>query len=251
MTETLPTYFVVGATSGIARALCHRLAARGWRLVLAARNAEGLRRLADDLQVRYQRPFPTIAFDSTDVTQVRQLFDKSLAFAPTGLDGLIVCHGMTPRDAGGLDDDALQATFHINFLSVAMLLNAAAVYFEPRRAGRIAAISSVAGDRGRQSNFVYGAAKAALSTYLQGLRNRLQPRGVHVLTIKPGFVDTPMTQGMKLPAKFLVAKPERVAADIERALLRRCDVMYTPWLWRWIMAVVGMIPEAIFKRLKL
>jgi short-subunit dehydrogenase len=218
---------------------------------LAARDTEELSRLSNDFRVRHSRPFPTLSFDATDPEQARQLVGRAVALAPDGLDGVIVCHGMTPRDAGGLDDDTLRETFQINFVSVALLVNAAAVYFEPRRAGVIAAISSVAGDRGRQSNFVYGAAKAALSTYLQGLRNRLQPSGVHVLTIKPGFVDTPMTRGMKLPAKFLVAKPDRVAADIERAILQRRDVVYTPWFWRWIMAVIGMIPEPIFKRLKL
>lgn len=251
MTETPPTYIVVGATSSIARSLCHRLAARGWRLVLAARDVEELHRLANDLQVRHRHSFPIVAFDAAEAHQAQGLVANAAAIAASEIDGVIVCHGMTPPDSGGLDDGTLQKTFQVNFLSVAMLLNAAAAYFEPRRAGLIAAISSVAGDRGRQSNFVYGAAKAALSTYLQGLRNRLQPSGVHVLTVKPGFVDTPMTRGMSLPSKFLIAQPDRVAADIERAILRRYDVVYTPWFWRWIMAVVGVIPESIFKRLKL
>lgn len=251
MTETSPTYLVVGATSSIARALCHRLAARGWQLVMAARDAEELRQLSEDLQVRYQAALPIITFDACQPHQVEQLFEQAVAVVPSGLDGIIVCHGMTPREAGGFDVDTLRDTFQINFMSVAMLLNAAAVYFEPRRAGLIAAISSVAGDRGRQSNFVYGAAKGALSTYLQGLRNKLQPRGVHVLTIKPGFVDTPMTRGLKPPSPFLVASADRVAADIEQAILRHRDVVYTPWFWRWIMAVICMIPEPIFKRLKL
>lgn len=218
---------------------------------MAARNAEGLRLLAEDLAVRHRRSCPTIVFDAKDTEQVRRVFGEATVLSPSGIDGLIVCHGMTPRDAGAFDGDRLRETFEVNFLSVAALVNAAAVSFAARRGGLIAAISSVAGDRGRQSNFVYGSAKAALSTYLQGLRNRLEPQGVHVLTIKPGFVDTPMIRGMKVPATFLVVKPDRVAADIERAILRRRDVVYTPGMWRWIMAVIGMIPESVFKRLRL
>ncbi len=117
--------------------------------------------------------------------------------------------------------------------------------------GWIAVISSVAGDRGRQSNYVYGSAKGALSIYLQGLRNRLSRHGVHVLTIKPGYVDTPMIRGQAAAGSRLVATPERVAADIHRAIRRRRDVLYTPWFWRPIMLVVRSVPERIFKRLRL
>src|SRR5262249_38784825 len=120
-----------------------------------------------------------------------------------------------------------------------------------QRGGYLAAISSVAGDRGRQSNYVYGAAKSALSTYLQGLRNRLWHKGVHVATIKPGFVDTTMTRGRLNPRSRLVASPERGARDIDRALRRRQNVLYTPWFWRPILRVITLIPEPIFKRLRL
>src|SRR6516164_9862855 len=128
--------------------------------------------------------------------------------------------------------NVLRQSLDVNFLSAAELLEIAAAYFEPRRSGFIAAISSVAGDRGRQSNYTYGAAKAGLTAYLQGLRNRLWRAGVHVLTVNPGFVDTPMTRGRINPNSLLVATPERVARDIDRALRRRRDVLYTPWFWR-------------------
>jgi decaprenylphospho-beta-D-erythro-pentofuranosid-2-ulose 2-reductase len=245
------TLLVVGATSGIARALCRRLAAHGWGLVLAARNTAELQRLAADLQTRWQRDFPCIVFDACDPEETRMIVERAIALCGSGLDGVVVCHGMTPQDAGALDEDVLRTTCEVNFLSVAVILNAAAAYLETRGTGLLVAISSVAGDRGRQSHFVYGAAKAALSTYLQGLRNRLHPRGVSVITVKPGFVDTPMTQGMKLPSPLLVASPERVAADIEKAIVRQCDVVYTPWFWRWIMVAIRAIPELLFKRLKL
>jgi short-subunit dehydrogenase len=124
-------------------------------------------------------------------------------------------------------------------------------YLEERGRGYIAAVSSVAGDRGRQSNYTYGASKAGLSAYLQGLRNRLHPAGVHVLTVKPGFVDTPMTHGLVNPDSPLVASPEQVAADVDLAIRKRKDVIYTRWFWRAVMLVIGSIPERVFKRLKL
>ena len=131
------------------------------------------------------------------------------------------------------------------------LLAPLANYLESRRRGYLAAISSVAGDRGRQSNYTYGAAKAGLTAYLQGLRNRLYRSGVHVLTIKPGFVDTRMTQGRVNPNSPLVASAARVARDIDRAIRRRRNVIYTPWFWRPIMLAVRALPEFLFKRLKL
>ena len=122
-------------------------------------------------------------------------------------------------------------------------------YFEKRGEGTLAAISSVAGDRGRQSNYVYGTAKAAVNTYLQGLRNRLYSKGVHVLTIKPGFVDTPMTAHLRQGPLF--ASADRVARDIVKAIEKKKCIIYTPWFWRWIMLLIRLIPEPVFRRLKL
>ena len=136
-----------------------------------------------------------------------------------------------------------------NFTSAASILGLAAGYFEKRRSGYLCVFSSVAGDRGRQSNYVYGSAKAGLTAYLQGLRARLFKSGVDVLTVKPGFVDTAMTWG--LPGMFLVATPQRVAADVWRAVQRRRLTLYTPWFWRWVMLMIGSVPEQIFRRLKL
>src|SRR5262249_27705972 len=144
------------------------------------------------------------------------------------------------------DTKILRQSLDVNFVSAAALLEVAAAYFEARKTGFIAAISSVAGDRGRQSNYIYGCAKAGVSAYLQGLRNRLHPAGVSVLTIKPGFVATKMTFGKVNPNSPMVASPERVANDIARAIRRRRNVIYTPWMWRWILAIVRSIPEPIF-----
>ena len=139
--------------------------------------------------------------------------------------------------------------FDTNFISVVSLLTQLANHFSAKKSGTIAVISSVAGDRGRQSNYIYGAAKGALSVLLQGLRNRLYSDNVHVLTIKPGFVDTPMTSEIK--KNFLFVKPEYVAAAIKSAVEKKKDVIYVPWFWRYIMLIIKLIPEFIFKRLSL
>ena len=144
-----------------------------------------------------------------------------------------------------------QRTIDVNFTAVVSLLLLAADYLAKRESGFIAAISSVAGDRGRQSNYTYGASKAALSTYLAGLRNRLFHDGVHVLTIKPGFVDTAMTQGLINPRSPLVASPEQVARDIDKAIQRRRNVLYTRWFWGPIMWIIKSLPECLFKRLRM
>lgn len=148
------------------------------------------------------------------------------------------------------DAAEMERTLSTNFTGAAIILSHLANYLEGRgEPAGIIGISSVAGDRGRQSNYVYGAAKGGLSLFLQGLRNRLSATAVHVLTVKPGFIDTPMTEG--LDGLFLVASPERVATDIVRAFESRRDVIYTPWFWRYIMLVVRLIPERLFKKLKL
>jgi short-subunit dehydrogenase len=139
----------------------------------------------------------------------------------------------------------------VNYTSAVSLLGLAAAHFASKKTGCICAVSSVAGDRGRQSNFLYGSTKAALTAHLQGLRNRLFRAGVAVVTIKPGFVDTAMTWGLVNPASPLVASPKRVARDMARAIERRANVVYSPWFWRWIMAIIRAIPEPLFKRMKL
>jgi short-subunit dehydrogenase len=136
-----------------------------------------------------------------------------------------------------------------NFTAAVSVLNLAADYFAARRGGFLCVLSSVAGDRGRQSNYLYGAAKGGLTVYLQGLRNRLSRSGVQVTTVKPGFVDTPMTYGK--PGLFLTATPERAARGILRAIRRRKDEVYVPGFWRWIMEIVRTVPECVFKRMKL
>jgi short-subunit dehydrogenase len=243
---------VVGATSGIARALNAELARRGCALVLAGRNVEELERCAADLKVRFQVPVAVERFDAEMFDDYQAFWKRCAGHFQHDIDGLVVCHGYLPEQPQAQQSFAeLRRSFDINFLSPAALLEIAADYFVQHRRGYIAAISSVAGDRGRQSNYLYGAPKAGLSAYLQGLRNRLHPLGIAVLTIKPGFVATRMTEGRVNPNSPLVAKPEKVARQIDRAIRRRQNVLYTPRIWRLVMAIVRAIPEPLFKRMKL
>jgi decaprenylphospho-beta-D-erythro-pentofuranosid-2-ulose 2-reductase len=244
---------ILGATSGIARPLAQLMAARGCRLILAGRNLEQLERDAADVRLRYRTEVFVESFDALDDSSHSQLVERCTdRFAGT-LEGVVLCYGLLTDQSDAQKNSAtLRQTIDVNFTSAAALLELfAARLIEQKRHGYLAAISSVAGDRGRQSNYAYGAAKAGLSAYLQGLRNRLFQHGIHVLTIKPGFVDTEMTQGRVDPRSPLVASPKRVARDIDRAIRRRRNVIYTPWFWGIIMGVIRLIPESLFKRLRL
>lgn len=243
---------ILGATSGIARALCHAMAKRGCRLVLAGRSGDELDRLARDLQVRYGADVFVETFEATDFDGHAALVSRCVRHFGGDLTGAVLSYGYLPdQPKTQVDFSEARKTLEVNLLSAISILNLVANYLQERGRGYIVAISSVAGDRGRQSNYTYGASKAGLSAYLQGLRNRLYPAGVHVLTVKPGFVDTPMTHGLVNPDSPLVATPEQVAADVDRAIRKRKDVIYTRWFWRAVMLVIGSIPERVFKRLKL
>ena len=238
---------IIGASSAIAVAVARELAGRGWQLILAGRDTARLQILAADLEIRGATVCPVLAYDAAEAA-------LSASFAAQtwgeGLDLLLVAHGQLPDQLAAQNSAELTAQMlAVNGSGVVTTLAAFSGLFEARGRGTIAVISSIAGDRGRQSNYVYGSAKAAVTVYCQGLRNRLQRSGVNVLTIKPGFVDTPMTA--HLQKGLLWAQPETVARDILRAVEQGTDVLYTPWFWRYIMLVIRMIPEALFKRLSL
>ncbi len=251
-TKSKSGVLVVGAGSGIARALLNQLASRANRLILAGRDVEELQRTASDISIRHQIPTDVLSFDALDFAGHEEFFTNAVVRCNGDLGGVVVCYGhMLDQSLAAKSEDVVREMLDVNFTSVATLLNVIARHFEQRRNGFIVALSSVAGDRGRQSNYCYGAAKAGLTAYLSGLRNRLTPCGVQVLTVKPGFVDTPMTHGILKPGSPLVAQPEKVAGDIVRAIDRRRDVLYTPWFWHGIMTIIRAIPERVFKRLKL
>lgn len=246
------TVLVVGATSEIAQAVSHKLAQRGCCLILAGRNEQELEQIAADLNVRYEIETAVERFDAIDFDSHGRFVERCLQRTGGVPDGVIVCHGYLPdREASENDTQEALRTININFASVVSVLTPIANLMASRRRGWIAVISSVAGDRGRQSNYIYGSSKAGLSAYLQGLRNRLFHAGVHVLTIKPGIVATAMTDELVDPKSPLVSTPERVAESVDRAIQRRSNTCYAPWFWWPVMMVIDSLPECVFKRLRL
>ncbi len=240
---------VVGATSAIALEAARAFAETGARLFLTGRSESRLAEIADDLRVRGAERVQTGLLDVTDLAgheAVLRAANESLG----GLDAVLVAHGVLPDQTAC--ERSVEHTLHVfdvNLTSTVALLTRLANLFEGQRRGTIAVITSVAGDRGRRSNYVYGTTKGGLNLFLQGLRNRLHPAGVSVVTIKPGFVDTPMTA--QLPKNPLYADPRDVGRAVYRAMRDGRDAVYIPWFWRPIMALVRGIPEALFKRLKL
>jgi short-subunit dehydrogenase len=240
---------IVGATSAIAEAVARRYAAEGAALFLAARSAEHLEAVAADLRARGAAEVATGAFDAHATSHHAPMIEEAWT-ALGGIDVALIAHGSLPDQHACQESfEAAQREFEVNALSVISLLTPLANRMEAARAGTIAVISSVAGERGRQSNYVYGAAKGCVSIFLEGTGHRLSRSGVHVLTVKPGFVDTPMTAGFE--KGLLWATPARVATDIFRAIERRDRVLYTPWFWRWIMLVIRLLPAPIFYRTRL
>ncbi|GAP64408.1 hypothetical protein ARMA_2831 [Ardenticatena maritima] len=240
---------IVGATSAIAEATTRHFAARGDRLFLVGRSPDKLAMIADDMRVRGAAQVETFLLDVNEIERHTEMLDAAEA-ALGPLDVVLIAHGTLPdqRECERSVAKTLEA-FQTNAVSTIALLTEIANRFEARGRGVIAVISSVAGDRGRQSNYVYGAAKGAVNIFTQGLRNRLAKKGVAVVTIKPGFVDTPMTA--HLPKNALFASPEQVGARIFKAIERREDVVYVPWFWFVIMTIIRHIPERLFKRLNL
>lgn len=240
---------IFGATSAIAESCAMLWARQGHPLFLVGRNPEKLDAVKHNLDTRFDVETPTLCADLDDLTQ-HDNWIQSAKQTLGSLDVLLIAHGILPSQEEAQDDFTIsQDTWHTNFVSAASLLHHAARIMQEQSSGILAAISSVAGDRGRKSNYIYGTSKAALDTYLQGLRARLLPSGVHVLTIKPGFVSTPMTA--HLHHGLLFARPEQIAKGIVRAVARKKNVVYLPWFWRWIMQVIRTIPEPVFKRLSI
>lgn len=243
---------LIGATSGIAQAIAARLAQQGAELYLMGRSSAKLDLLAADLTTRYGQHgvrVETRAFDFDDFALHHPAVEAA-AKALGKVDAAYICHGTLGDQAACECNFALaEQEFRNNCLSPISFLTHLGNLLEAQGSGTLVAISSVAGDRGRQSNYVYGAAKAGLTAFLQGLRNRLYKKGVYVVTVKPGFVDTPMTAAM--PRSPLTASPDAVARDIIRAAQRGTPVLYTPWFWQGIMLIIKAIPERLFRRLTL
>jgi len=239
---------ILGANSDMAQALARKFArAERPQLTLASRDLELLEKQGRDLEIRFQVKARPVYFDATDFASHAGFYD-SLDPKP---DVVVLAFGYLGDQKRGQEDfGEAQRIIAVNFLGAVSILEIIARDFEARGHGFIIGISSVAGARGRRSNYLYGAAKGALALYLGGLRNRLHPRGVRVLTVLPGFVATKMTEHLELPARLL-ATPEAAADDVYRAYKKGQEIVYTKGVWKWIMRVIKMIPEKIFKRLSL
>ena len=240
---------IIAATSAIASETARAYAEGGARLFLTGRNAAKLASVADDLRVRGAAEVHTAVLDVAEIPRGAQVIGTAISTLG-GLDVALIAQGSLPvQSACEKEVGAALDALHVNFTATVALLTVLANHFEAQRRGCIAVITSVAGDRGRQSNYVYGAAKGGVERFLQGLRNRLHASGVAVVTIKPGFVDTPMTAAMKKSPLFASAR--RVGRGIHRAIEHRRDVVYIPWFWRPVMMVIRGLPERLFKRLHL
>jgi len=240
---------VLGATSGIAEATCRIWAQQGASLFLVARNADKLGAVAADLKTRGARFVATAVADLDDTAKHPELLAHAIN-SLQGLDIAYLAHGVLGDQAKAEQEfAAAEQILHTNLIAPVSLLTWLANYCVPRRAGVLAVISSVAGDRGRKSNYAYGASKAGLSAFLGGLRNRVDREGVTVLTIKPGPVKTAMTGHMPGSEKF--ADVNAVAKTITGAIEKQQDVLYVPFQWQPIMFIIRNIPERIFKKLNL
>lgn len=241
---------VLGANSAIAKAVCRLWVEQGHALYLVGRQSAKLEALVADLKVRGQAQILGESADLTKIENHRGIYERAKQ-ALGGLDTVFIAYGVLGSQKVAQDDvGELQRALESNFVSQAAFLSLVANDFEQAKKGQILVISSVAGDRGRQSNYVYGTAKGALSIFLAGLRNRLYASGVNVLDLKLGFVDTPMTAEIPKGGP-LWAKPHTVARAIVRAAKQRKDIAYIPSIWWPIMFIIRSIPEWIFKRLKL
>jgi len=241
---------IIGATSAMAAAVAKIYADQNSRLFLVGRNAEKLTSISNDLKVRGADKVGMFELDINEVSQHKSMLVEAEQCLE-GIDIVLIAHGTLPDQKLCEQNISIAlAEFNTNALSTIALLTEIANSFEQKKSGVVAVITSVAGDRGRPSNYLYGSAKAAVSTFLEGLRVRMFKVGVHVLDIRPGFVATPMTQNLDLP-KLLTVEPEIVANSIVKAIENRKDIIYTPTFWKYILFIIKILPNKIFKKLSL
>jgi len=242
------TWIILGATSSMAKAFARAVAERGDGVLLAGRDMDDLKRSAADCAQRGAAMAEAVKFDARKRESIAPIYKRALR--EDGMLNVAVFVGsMPPQEDVDADPSLIEGVVKDSFTGPAEFLQGIAPEMEARGGGCVVGVGSVAGDRGRIGNYVYGAAKAGFATYLSGLRNRLTRAGGHVVTVKPGFVDTGMTWGIE--GMFLVATPEKVAADILKAVDKKRNVIYTPFFWRYIMLIIRSIPEFIFKKMSI
>lgn len=238
---------ILGATSDMAVAVARQLAMEGYSITLAGRSTERLSAIEGDLRVRHKVTVSSVYFDALDFKSHEQFYND----LPEKPDIVICVFGLLGDQVEAQRNwTHCQEIINSNYTGAVSVLNVIANDFERRKKGMIVGISSVAGERGRQSNYIYGSAKAGFTAYLSGLRNRLYRHGVHVLTVKPGFVKTKMIENLDTPG-LLTASPKIVGERISRAIVKKKDTIYVLPVWSLIMLVIKIVPESIFKKLKL
>jgi len=242
------TWLILGATSSMARGFARAVAAPGTTVLLAGRDTDDMTRTAADCSIRGADAADVVKFDARKPACFDAIVER-MADQEGQLNVAVFVGSMPEQDDIDEDPALVDGTVTDNFTGPARLLSLLAPLMEERGCGQIVGVGSVAGDRGRVGNYVYGAAKAGFHAYLSGLRNRLGRSGAHVMTVKPGFVDTAMTWGLE--GMFLVASPDDVARDILKGLKKRRNVLYTPFFWRYIMLIIRSIPEPIFKKMSI
>lgn len=242
-----PLALILAVTSDIGRATAHACARAGHDLVVTARDHPRLAAEVADLEQRYPVAVQGMVLDVLDRDQHRQLLEQ----LPRPPDLCVCAIGlMPPQEQAEADPELADRILRTNFIAPALLLENLAERCRARGSGTLVGISSVAGDRGRQSNYIYGSAKAGFTAYLSGLRGRMHGHGVAIITVKPGFVRTRMTDGIRLPG-LLTAEPQQVARAILKAVKKGRQVIYVKALWRGIMFMIRALPERLFVRLNL
>ncbi|MBT1702585.1 SDR family oxidoreductase [Chryseosolibacter indicus] len=238
---------ILGATSDMALAIARKFGTQGYTLTLAARNLEKLQVIKADIEIRQRAKVEIARFDAMEIANHQEFYNQ----LPVKPDIVFCVFGfLGDQTKAQYDWKMCEEILVSNYVGAVSILNIIANDMEARKQGTIVGISSVAGERGRQSNYIYGSAKAGFTAYLSGLRNRLCKSGVHVLTVKPGFVKTRMLDGMKTPGP-LTAQPQEVAEDIYNAVANKKNTIYTRGVWRLVMYTIKSIPEPIFKKMKL
>lgn len=243
----MPTVLILGASSDMAIAIARKFASDQYNIQLAARNIEPLQALQSDISIRHNVQCTLHAFDALNYSSHAGFFEQ---LQPKPDVTICVFGYLGEAEKARHNWQEAERIIHTNYTGAVSILDKVADFYSSQKAGTIAGISSVAGERGRQSNYHYGSAKAGFTAYLSGLRNRLFHDGVHVVTVQPGFVYTRMTENLQLP-KMLTGQPADVANTVYNAVKNKSNIVYVKWFWQWIMLIIRSIPEFMFKKMKM
>jgi short-subunit dehydrogenase len=240
----MSSVLLLGANSDMAIAIARKYAQKGFEIILAGRTREALLPLMEDIKIRYKVSAKTVMFDALDFAGHKTFYEQ-LGVSP---DITVCVFGYLGSQEKAVSDwSESEKIIQTNYTGAVSILNIIAQDYSFKKKGVIVGISSVAGERGRQSNYMYGSAKAGFTAYLSGLRNRLYKYDVHVITVLPGFVNTKMTAELNLPP-LLTASPQQIADAVEKAVRKKRNIVYVKWFWKWIMMIIKSIPENMFKK---